>query len=323
MNVYKTIGDSIGFGWLILLVGINGLNQAQATEVKYAQVRAFEDFSSLIAMVTQTHLENIAKTVTVKVIAAPLDWGSGVLVNVKDQTYTVITNDHVIEPGQAITIVTPDQVRHKGILTESLRSKGSDIAVLQFQSKNAYNTVAMGSYQSIGEGDFTFASGFPLEVANSNRPYGFKITSGNISLKLDKPLTQAYQMGYTNDIERGMSGGPVLDINGSLVAINGRSRWALVPQRFRDKTMPCLPIRNIISSSSWAIPISVVISQSQKLTPLNLNYYAPTSKTLLLGTPSVLEPNNIKYIFPNIATFQFKKSLKVRADIAKQCKPSS
>lgn len=322
MNAYKTLWNAISLSSISLLIGLNVLTQSQAIQLTYTQTKGVKDFNSFTTMLTQAHLEKIAKSVTVKVIADRIDWGSGAIVSVKDQTYTVITNDHVIKSGQAITIVTPDQVRHPATLLETLQSKNSDIAIVQFQSKNTYNTVAIGNYQSLGEGDFTLATGFPLEIANSNRPYGFKITSGNISLKLDKPLSQAYQMGYTNDIERGMSGGPVLDIYGSLVAINGRGSSALVPQRFQDRTMPCPPLRKIIGSSSWSIPINVAISQSQKLTDLNLDYYAPTAKTFLLGIPPVLESNNIKYVLPHTINLQVDKSLKAKANTAKQCKSS-
>lgn len=44
---------------------------------------------------------------------------------------------------------------------------------------------------------------------------------------LKKSLQEGYQLGYTNEIEQGMSGGPVLDQSGRLIAINGRLKYPL------------------------------------------------------------------------------------------------
>jgi len=41
---------------------------------------------------------------------------------------------------------------------------------------------------------------------------------------VDKPLQDGYQIGYTNEIQEGMSGGPVLNNKGQVIGINGRGK---------------------------------------------------------------------------------------------------
>ena len=68
-----------------------------------------------------------------------------------------------------------------------------------------------------------------------------------------------YQIGYTNDIENGMSGGPVIDSQGHLVGINGRLKHpfnGIYSYRFPDNSMPSQEQFLQMQSLSWAIPIT-------------------------------------------------------------------
>ncbi len=317
MKTYKIIGNTVNFGIVGLITILGQLNLVYAAPIKYIPKKeAKYPIELVINSVTLENLEDIAKKITVKVISGSQNWGSGVLIYAGEDTYTVITNDHVIRSG-SITVVTFDQKTYKGTMVENLRLQGIDLAIVEFQSKSDYNVASIGNYQSLVEGDFVFTSGYPLEVNNANRSYGLKTIPGNIKIKLDQPLTRAYQIGYNNAVESGMSGGPVLDINGRLVAINGRnSREAILSPRFQNQSLPspCPPLKNIMMQASWGIPINVAIGQSKKIADLNLNYYLPSSKTLHLGIASVVV---------NTFITRSDKSLKINADKAKQCKPSS
>jgi S1-C subfamily serine protease len=56
-----------------------------------------------------------------------------------------------------------------------------------------------------------------------------------------KSLQEGYQIGYTNDVEQGMSGGPVLNQSGQLIGINGGLKHPLqgiIAFTFIDGSVP-------------------------------------------------------------------------------------
>jgi serine protease Do len=53
----------------------------------------------------------------------------------------------------------------------------------------------------------------------------FKLKTGTIKMQLTKTLPGGYQLGCTNDVSQGMSGGPVLDQQGELIGINGLLKY--------------------------------------------------------------------------------------------------
>lgn len=64
-------------------------------------------------------------------------------------------------------------------------------------------------------------------------------------------------MGYTNDIEQGMSGGPVLDQYGRLIGINGRLKYppqGIIAFMFADGTVPSKKLFQQMEALSWAVP---------------------------------------------------------------------
>lgn len=92
----------------------------------------------------------------------------------------------------------------------------------------------------------------------------FSLTVGKVGLMLAKPLQKGYQLGYTNEVEDGMSG-PVFNDQGQLVGINGRLKYPFQGINafiFADGTMPSKLLFQQMETLSWAIPISTF----QKLT---------------------------------------------------------
>ncbi|HAJ64669.1 MAG TPA: serine protease, partial [Cyanobacteria bacterium UBA8543] len=68
--------------------------------------------------------------------------------------------------------------------------------------------------------------GFPFAMDWSDS-MGFVLTTGQVSLLLNRALVGGYQVGYTNEIQKGMSGGPILNRQGKLVGINGMHKYPL------------------------------------------------------------------------------------------------
>lgn len=256
------------------------MNRQPATAKKLA-----ESLSSGSTQVEQSVTE-IAKSVTVRILAAS-GAGSGVIIARQGQTYTVLTCNHVVEE-QHYKVLTPDGKLHKASRKQMPNLNGIDLAMVQFQSRIPYNVAVLSKFTSLKEiavEQLAYASGFPSyqevganEIKNTLdwglRAYQF--TTGKVSmLLLDHTLAGGYQLGYTNDIELGMSGGPVLDQQGQLIGINGWSKYPIQGIdvfRFLDGTLPSQALFERMEALSWAIPISTFRQKVRELTFATNNF---------------------------------------------------
>ena len=221
-----------------------------------------------------TTIEQIAANITVKILA-PEALGSGILWESYNSSYIVITNQHVLRAGEPpYYIQTPDgQIHHARILSNS-HLDGYDIAILRFHAvHNFYQTARLGNLSTLAVGESVFAAGFPHNQENINFSVerspdilpGLALKSGLVSIVLDKALEEGYQIGYTSDVQKGMSGGPLLNSKGEVVGINGKHAYPLwdAPDFYKDGSQPCPPLQKLITRSSLAIPMQKIL----QLTP--------------------------------------------------------
>jgi S1-C subfamily serine protease len=220
---------------------------------------------------SEAQLKALARAITVKVRVGRT-WGSGILVRKQAQVYTVVTNQHVLNLGDRVSIQTADG----RIYTAQLRRQDfgdRDLALLQFKSRSNYAIAAFDRQSGIRVGDQVFAAGFPIESefdevasakpenlpvqAQVKNPVGFTFATGQISLLPTKVLTGGYQIGSTNDVRKGMSGGPLLNRQGQVVGINGMHAYPIWgdPFVYTDGTHPARSQHDEMVRSSWAIPI--------------------------------------------------------------------
>jgi len=209
----------------------------------------------------------VAKQVTVRIFAAAAT-GSGAIVRHRGETYTVLTCAHIVGEGEddRLTILTADGQKHVGKRVRSPVLSGSDLALVEFTSKKAYQVVAIADAKAVAVGDSIYAAGFPnwqwtsADAVEDTRTWGVKalrVTDGKVAMLPEKSLQEGYQLGYTNEIDPGMSGGPVLDSKGQLVGINGRLKYP--PQgisafTFTDGSAPTEQMYQQMEALSWAIP---------------------------------------------------------------------
>jgi S1-C subfamily serine protease len=239
-----------------------------ATPVSSVQKPPFS-MVNLRSVQEQIQLEQAARLITVRILSSPKQkrdrsLGSGVLFyqDKLTSTYGVITNNHVLQAGEApYSIQTPDGkiYRAKSVARKKqLRGNGLDLALLEFVADSEYS-IATKSNQQAAIGAWVMSAGFPLK--NSQSKSGrFVIKPGKIQLVLDKALEGGYQIGFTNDVEKGMSGGPLLNSAGELVGINGlhaNPTWG-DPYVFEDGSYPTDAQREQISQYSWGIPLQTV-----------------------------------------------------------------
>lgn len=183
--------------------------------------------------------------------------GSGILISRQGRLYTVLTNQHVITPGAPYVIQTPDGRSHPANLVKKFNSRGIDLAMLQFKGQATYAIASLSRTPQLLEGSPVLAAGFPHDPI-PNQPKGLLITVGHISLLPPQPFQGGYQIGYTNRIYQGMSGGPVLNLHGEVIGINSLHAYPLWgdPYIFQDGSKPSITQRQQVLQSSWAVPIS-------------------------------------------------------------------
>ncbi|MCA2885319.1 serine protease [Microcystis sp. M043S1] len=204
-------------------------------------------------------LETKAKGFTVRIDSSSKANGSGVIANgsgviiaKEGNIYTVLTADHVLCGEMArtascadytYTVVTSDGKTRNIEKSTIIRQEGVDLAVFQFESLDNYPVAEIANYNPNTD-DFVFAAGFAKIGQN---PSKWLFSGGTINEK-ERGLIQTrqsdlsneqggtlqsvasleggYELVYTSITFGGMSGGAVLDSQGRVIGIHGRSEGA-------------------------------------------------------------------------------------------------
>jgi len=218
----------------------------------------------------QPDIQKLAQSITVKVFSGE-NTGSGTIIKKDGEVYTIITNRHVLAKNQPITIQTPDgNIVEATVLEQNL--EGLDAVFLQFRSKNNYAVASLGDFSPNSQ---IFAAGFPTEAQ------GLVVVEGKLSLTPDKPFQDGYELGYTGDIQKGMSGGPIITADGKVIGINGihaEPLWGN-PYTYSDGTEPTEAEKELFARYNWAIPLQSIPQLAS--TPVNPTT-TPSSSSLIL-----------------------------------------
>ncbi len=253
---------------LLLTVCLGGLltSIVVAPQIKTAVDERFAPkcTTSWTPRTSTEYLQKVAESISVKVIAGNSN-GSGTLIKKNGSNYAVLTNQHVLTGGEPYRIQTHDGRIHNAIalpIKDKVNQK--DLALLAFSSDTEYEvaTVAASSSNPILDEE-VFAAGFPFD---SNQ---ITLTQGKIFQLSEKSFKGGYQIGYSNAIEKGMSGGPMLNRRGELVGINGMLAHPPFgnPYVFEDGSQPQESQRQEMMRSSWGISIQTLTSLFPKFIP--------------------------------------------------------
>jgi serine protease Do/serine protease DegQ len=137
--------------------------------------------------------------------------GSGVIVDAENGY--VVTNHHVIDKADEITVTTKDGRELEAVLVGS--DAASDVAVIQVDSKNL-TEIKLGVSEQLRVGDFVVAIGSPFGLSQT-------VTSGIVSALGRSGLgIEGYEDFIQTDasINPGNSGGALVNLRGELVGIN-------------------------------------------------------------------------------------------------------
>ncbi|KFC00326.1 outer membrane stress sensor serine protease [Trabulsiella guamensis ATCC 49490] len=138
--------------------------------------------------------------------------GSGVIINAA-KGY-VLTNNHVVSQAQKISVQLNDGREFEAKLIGS--DDQSDIALLQLQNPSNLTQIAIADSDKLRVGDFVVAVGNPFGLGQTATS-GIVSALGRSGLNLEG-LENFIQTDAS--INRGNSGGALLNLNGELIGIN-------------------------------------------------------------------------------------------------------
>jgi tetratricopeptide (TPR) repeat protein len=170
---------------------------------------------------TKVAIGRVAKGITLRLESTSVDRkGSGVLIEKQGDVYTVLTAAHVVNQSSTIRLVAPDGQVYQ---SSSIRKANSnlDLAVVKFRSSQNYPIATIGTSNGIESGVEIYVAGFPAATSTIDDGV-FQFTSGNVTGNAAKPNASGYSLIYNCITLPGMSGGPVLNDQGKLVAIHGQ-----------------------------------------------------------------------------------------------------
>lgn len=142
--------------------------------------------------------------------------GSGFVFKTDDKYGYILTNYHVINGGNEVSVVFTNNKEEK--VTVVGYDEYSDIAVLAVDKSLVLSTVQIGSSNDMRIGDTTFAVGTPVDSS----VYSWSVTRGILSGKNRMVQVDNYVMSVLQTdtaINSGNSGGPLCNSNGEVIGI--------------------------------------------------------------------------------------------------------
>ncbi len=150
--------------------------------------------------------------------------GTGFVYKKDGNKYYILTNHHVIDGGNKVTVTFTD-----GSIVETKvvgSDQYADIAVLSFENTNDLTVASLGKSEDSRVGDTAFAVGAPLDSV-----YSWTVTRGilsgkdrmvEVSLSNNRNNSNDYVMKVLQTdaaINSGNSGGPLCNSNGEVIGI--------------------------------------------------------------------------------------------------------
>ena len=136
--------------------------------------------------------------------------GSGFVV---DPNGYILTNDHVVEDGQELSVKLSDGSEHRARVAG--RDPKTDIALIKIDVDQQLPVVSLGDSDALEVGEWVLAIGNPFGLEHT-------VTSGIVSAKGRRIGAGPYDNFIQTDasINPGNSGGPLINLRGEVVGVN-------------------------------------------------------------------------------------------------------
>jgi serine protease Do len=180
--------------------------------------------------------------------------GSGVIINADG---TILTNNHVVEGAQEITVTMSDQKEFKARVVG--RDPKTDLAVIRIDAKGDFKAARLGNSDALRVGDWIIAVGNPFGLSNT-------VTAGIVSAKGRIIGAGPYDDFIQTDapINPGNSGGPLFNMKGEVVGIataiipNGQGIGFAIPISTAKNLLPELVSKGSVTRGYLGVNIQDV-----------------------------------------------------------------
>ncbi|TPX29801.1 tetratricopeptide repeat-containing S1 family peptidase [Cylindrospermopsis raciborskii] len=258
MKPYFTIISSL------LLLFSPGLNLAGLTQVpspidQSQSVNCNPEKEGEDGAYSPQQQEAILRQITVKVIGDN-NGGSGTLLARQGNNYLVASNSHTLVGANLnnIRVETIDgQVYPAQIIPNvNFQENNLDLTILKFTSNKTYCLPKIANNE-INKQLPIIAAGY------SGGDNSFISKEGMVEKITELVFKKGYEIGYTSDIEQGMSGGPIINRDGELVGINAMAPYPVLNHAYvyADGKRPTFSELRELRKLSWGITLKTVLAQ--------------------------------------------------------------
>lgn len=203
--------------------------------------------------------------------------GTGFFVQGSAKDCAVLTARHALPASGKVNVQTSDQKQWKAANIQ--RFPNQDLALVTFdtgQENCPYQPLPLADSNKVKQGDPVYISGF-AEQPQEAKPGKLvpQLPSGEVTA-INK-LPDGYGISYKAKTAKGMSGAPVVNTAGEVIAINGRSNTELnklaeikygnKPQQQEQFAKIAKPagVRAEVSASKWGVPSNTFVSNVPKV----------------------------------------------------------
>ena len=186
----------------------------------------------------------------------------------------IVTNNHVIDGVDSIEVVLHDQRSYKATIIG--KDPATDLALLKID-ENKLSFIEFGNSDSVEVGDMVLAVGNPFNLASTVTAGIVSAKARNINILTDKAAVESY-IQTDAAVNRGNSGGALVDINGKLIGINAAISTPTgvyagysfaIPVEIVKKTMDDLLKHGKVMRGYLGIMISEMNSAKAKMLGIN------------------------------------------------------
>ena len=160
--------------------------------------------------------------------------GSGVLVGSAPGGYWVATNRHVVQEHSIICVVTADRKAAGGVVWPRIKvatNDSLDLALIWLARKSKDPLLVASLRQKQTDPrlmTLVLATGYPTPLQPQPDGPPYTENSGLLVPLLESPLQGGFDLSYTADVDKGMSGGGIFE-GVELIGINGTHANPLWP----------------------------------------------------------------------------------------------